>query len=113
MTSTELADSLQRLDQGLSAYVHDVALEAGEFVVYLRKPTLSEKLIMAFMPKRMERERMAVTVSVIRQVADRIGVDGARLVQNIVNGRGTKISRELHDAVVNVNLHDRSHEDLV
>ena len=112
MSGFELADSIQSLDGGLNTYVHDVTIENGEFVVYLRKPTTSEKLKMALMPKSMERERVAVAHSVIREAANKIGVDGTQVVRAIGSGRGAAV-HQIRDEAIRVALHNRGHEDLV
>lgn len=113
MSAADLAKSLSGLEQGLSSYIHDVALEGGEFVVYLRKPTFSEKLMMVVMPKRMERERLAVAISVIREAANKIGIDGDRMVGSIMDGHGSEVRRELRDAAVKASFRNRDHQDLV
>lgn len=113
MSGFELAESIQSLTSGLSSYAHDVTLENGEFVVHLRKPTLSEKVKMALMPKEIAQERLAVAHSVIREAANKIGVDGDQVIRAIDSGRGAAAHRAIRDAAIRVALHNPGHEDLI
>ncbi len=113
MSGFELAESIRSLVGGLDTYAHDVILEKGEFVVHLREPTFSEKLKMALMPKAMQQERVAVAYSVIREAANKIGVDGDQMLRAIGTGRGAAAHLEIRDAAIRVALHNPGHEDLV
>ncbi len=99
MSPQEFINSFRDIRKGLDAYAHDVGLENGEFVVHLRRPTISENLKMALMPKKMQRERVAVLHKIIFDMANKMGVDGHQLLRDVSRGRGDHMADRLNIVV--------------
>jgi hypothetical protein len=112
MSRSDLVKAIQSLEQGLDGYANDVSLVNGEFVVHLRKPTFSEKLKQALMPPSMKRERVAVLHAVVRDAAEKVGLDGNQFLRFIATGNSAAALKSIHDAGIIVAVRNTERTDL-
>ena len=112
MSSIDFKNAIQSLEHGLNKYTNEISLVNGEFVVHLRKPTFSEKLKMALMPPAMKKERVAVLHSVIREAAEKIGLNGDQLLRSIRDGDSKSAVDSIHNAGIRVAVRSAKYVDL-
>ena len=112
MSRSDLVKAVQSLEQGLDRYANDVSLVNGEFVVHLRKPTFSEKLKQALMTPSMKRERVAVLHAVVRDAAEKVGLDGNQFLRFIATGNSSAALKSIHYAGIIVAVRNTELTDL-
>ena len=113
MSAQEFVNEFNKIKHGIDTYAHDVNFENGEFVVHLRKPTLSEKMKMALMPPKMQQERVMILHNIIKDIAGKMGVDGNQLLSDIRFGKGAAMADDLNRISVEIALKSSSRREMI
>lgn len=115
MSLAQACDALGRLAGGKIDRVQDVQLKDGELVVFLRRPTLPEKMKMALMSSAMRREANHPAYEVFKDIAVRSGIPAdSPLLANVRDAIERGDGARLREGLVKVGLSsaNRQHGDL-
>lgn len=115
MSLHQACNALNELEDGKIRRVQDVTLQNGEMVVFLRRPTLKESLMHAFMPDAMRREANHPAFAVLKEIAIKSGIDPlSTLLKNAKDAIEGDDGNALRDALFRLQLSpsNREHSDL-